>query len=166
MFNQTRRNFIKGVAYTSALSIGGISSLAMANSQKTADSVKTQTTGLPTCDISIPQEQTIGTEKVTLTNHTNRNVTINSISGAGLEHVNKHLTVKVNNLGKHADQGIVTLVPGEQLTFLVAALCTDECGNANNKNLFIPNVLAGQLSVSSDHPAFNGIIPLTVFETV
>jgi len=166
MFNQSRRTFIKGVAYSSALVAGGISSLAMA----TTDSMLSANasiggSALPTCDITIGPSQTIGTETVTLTNHTNSIVRFDSISGAGLEHVNKHLTVKVNKLGKHANQGTVTLAPGEQLSFVVAALSCDDCGNANNKNLFIPNMLAGQLTVNSNHPDFNGIIPLTVFET-
>jgi len=100
-----------------------------------------------------------------LTNHTNTNVIFDSISGTGLEHVNKHLAVKVNKLGKHANRDQVTLTPGEQLSFVVAVLSSDDSGNANNKNLFIPNMLTGQLTVSSNHPAFNGIIPLSVFET-
>lgn len=164
MINQSRRTFIKGAAYSSALTIGGLSSVAIA-----ADALTTKApvggAALPTCDISIAPHQTVGTEIVTLTNHTKSKVKFTSISAVGLEHVNKHLTVKVNKLGKHANTGVVILAPGEQLSFVVAAISCDECGNANNKNLFIPNVLAGQLSVSSDHPDFNGIIPLTVFET-
>ncbi len=166
MINQSRRTFIKGAAYSSVLTLGGISGLAMATGKNATSSASIDGSALPTCDISIAPNQTIGTEIVTLNNNTNTVVRINSISGSGLEHVNKHLTVKVNNVGKHENQGIVTLTPGEKLSFVVAALSTDECGNANNKNLFIPNMLAGQLNVSSDHPAFNGIIPLTVFETV
>lgn len=165
MFNQSRRTFIKGVAYSSALTAGGISGLAMAADSKVLSNASTGGSALPTCDISIGSNQTIGTEIVTLTNHTSSNVRFDSISGAGLEHINKHLTVKVNKLGKHANQATVTLTPGEQLSFVVAALSCDDCGNANNKNLFIPNMLAGQLTVKSNHPDFNGVIPLTVFET-
>ena len=164
MFNQSRRTFIKGVAYSSALTVGSLSGVALAT-DALATKAPVGGSALPTCDISISPSQTIGTEIVTLTNHTNSNVRFDSISGAGLEHINKHLAVKVNKLGKHANQATVTLAPGEQLSFVVAALSCDDCGNANNKNLFIPNMLAGQLTVSSNHPEFNGIIPLTVFET-
>ena len=164
MFNQSRRTFIKSVAYSSALTVGSLSSVAMAT--KALVTKKTiNGTALPTCDISIAPNQTLGTEIITLTNHTNTNVKFDSISGAGLEHVNKYLAVKVNNIGQHADQSTVTLAPGEQLSFVVAAISCDNCGKANNKNLFIPNMLAGKLTVRSDHPDFNGIIPLTVFET-
>lgn len=171
MFNQSRRTFIKGVAYSSALAAGGVSSIAMATSNSslkdTALSTNASSRGsaLPTCDISIAPHQTVGTEIVTLSNHTNSNVKFDNISGAGLEHVNKHLAVKVNKIGKHAGQRQVTLKPGEQLSFVVAAISCDDCGNANNKNLFIPNMLAGNLIIESNHPEFNGVIPLTVFET-
>lgn len=167
MFNQSRRTFIKGVAYSSALTVGSLTSVAMAT-----DVLATKTpvdsgvgSALPTCDISIKPSQNVGTEVVTLTNHTNSKVKFNSITSMGLQHVNKHLAVKVNKLGVHAGQGTVTLAPGEQLSFVVAALSSDDSGNANNKNLFIPNVLLGKLIVSSDHPEFTGIIPVTVFET-
>ncbi|MEH6456425.1 MAG: hypothetical protein V7749_08895 [Cocleimonas sp.] len=166
MFNQSRRTFIKGVAYSSALAAGGISGLAMATTDSQLSSNNSiRGSALPTCDISIAPHQSVGTEIVTLTNHTSRNVRFDSISGVGLEHVNKDLTVKVNKIGKHAGQDQVTLAPGEQLSFVVAAISCDDCGNANNQNLFIPNMLAGQLTVKSNHPDFNGVIPLTVFET-
>ena len=164
MFNQSRRTFIKGVAYSSALTVGGLSSVAMATEVLTTKKT-INGSALPTCDISIAPHQTVGTEIVTLTNHTNTNVKFDNISGAGLEKLNKYLAVKVNYIGKHADQTKVTLAPGEQLSFVVAAISCDDCGNANNKNLYIPNMLAGQLTLKSDHPDFNGIIPLTVFET-
>ena len=164
VFNQSRRTFIKGAAYSSALTIGGLSSVVIAADALTNEAA-INGSALPTCDISLKPSQTVGTEKVTLTNHTYSTVKVYSISGVGMEHVNKHIAVKVNKLGKHANTGIVTLAPGEQLSFVVAAISCDECGNANNQNLFIPKVLAGKLKVESDHPDFNGIIPLTVFET-
>lgn len=167
MFNQSRRTFIKGVAYSSALTVGGLSSAALAADALTTKSpiVASGGSALPTCDISIAPAQNVGTEIVTLTNHTNTKVTFKSISSMSMQHVNRHLAVKVNKLGVHAGQGTVALAPGEQLSFVVAALSSDDSGNANNKNLFIPNVLLGKLNVESDHPDFHGIIPVTVFET-
>ena len=163
MLNQSRRTFIKGFAYSSALAAVGASSLAMATNASVSKATHSGS-ALPTCDISIAPHQTVGTEIVTLTNHTSVNVKFNSISGLGLEHVNKDLAVKVNKIGKHVGQAQVTLEPGEQLSFVVAAFSCDDYGNTNNRNLFIPNMLAGQLTVESDHPDFNGVIPLTVFE--
>ena len=167
MFKQSRRTFIKGVAYSSALAAGGLSSLALANDVLATKDTTTAQLGsaLPTCDISIKPNQSIGTEIISLSNYTNKTVKLNSISSAHLQHVNEFLAIKINKIGKHAGQATVTLAPGEQLSFVVAAVSSDDSGNANNKNLFIPNVLLGKLEVSSDHPDFNGVIPVTVFET-
>ncbi len=162
MPNTTRRTFLKGLACGSALSIGGLSSVAMAKSSK-----QTISTGsaLPTCDIHLLPKQHIGTEILTLFNHTKTNVTLGTITPVGLEHVNSYLAVKVNKLGKHAGQNTVTLVPGERLQFVVAAISSDKYGNTSfNSSLPIPNVLAGQLRVSSNHKDFSGIIPVTVFD--
>lgn len=167
MFNQSRRTFIKGIAYSSVLTVGGLSSAAMATDALATKKpvIASGGSALPTCNISIAPAQTVGTEIVTITNHTNTNVRLDSISSMSLQDVNKHLAVKINNLGIHADLSVVTLGPGDQLSFVVAALSSDDSGNANNKNLFVPNVLLGKLNVESDHPDFNGIIPVTVFET-
>ena len=163
-YNQSRRTFIKSAAYSLALTAGGLHSVTSAADKLIKNKVLAGS-ALPTCDISLKPNQMIGTEKLSLTNHTNRDVRFDSISGIGLEDVNKYLTVKVNKLGKHEYQGAVVLAPGEQLSFVVSALSCDNYGNANSNNIFIPKVLAGKLRVESDHPDFNGFIPLTVFET-
>ena len=163
MSNTTRRTFLKGLACSSALSIGGLSSMAMAKSTKP---ILASGSALPTCDIRLLPQQHIGTETLTLFNHTQTNIKLGTITPVGLEHVNNYLAVKVNKLGKHAGQNAVTLAPGEQLQFVVAAISSDNNGNtSSNSSLPIPNVLAGQLKVSSDHRDFSGIIPVTVFDS-
>jgi len=146
MFNQSRRTFIKGAAYSSALAMGGLSSVAMA-----ADALATKT-------------PTVGTELVTLINHTASSVTFNSISGVGLTDIYQYLATKMNKLEKHTGQNVVTMAPGEQLSFVVAAMSSGDSVNANTKNLFITDVLDGHLAISRDYPEFNGIFPITVFE--
>lgn len=167
MTNQIRRKFLKGLAYSSVLSIGGLSSLAMAKpAHQKSMQASIGGSALPTCDIHLLPQQHIGTEILTLSNHTGIDITLNKITPVNLEHVNNFLAVKVNKLGKHAGQPTVTLAPGERLQFVVAAISSDNQGNTNyNSSLPIPNVLAGQLKVSSDHDAFNGIIPVTVFDS-
>ena len=59
-FTQSRRHFLKGVAYTSALSIGGLSSLAFA-------------TG--TC---AKQQKTLDKETLTLFNQSDKTVTLDA----------------------------------------------------------------------------------------
>lgn len=165
MSNTKRRTFLKGLACASALSVGGLSSIAMAKTSKSIKTMNVSGSALPTCDIQLLPKQHIGTEILTLFNHTQTNVTLGTITPVGLEHVSSYLAVKVNKLGKHADSNTVTLAPGEQLQFAVAAISSDKYGStSSNSALPIPNVLAGQLKVSSDHQDFNGIIPVTVFD--
>lgn len=166
MTNQTRRKFLTGLAYSSVLSIGGLSSLAMAMPGKKAMQARVEGSALPTCDIHLLPQQHFGTEILILTNHTDTDVTLDKITPINLENVNSYLTVKVNKFGKHAGQTTVTLAPGEHLELVVAAISSDNQSNAEyNSSLPIPNVLAGQLNVSSDHDDFNGIIPVTVFDS-
>ena len=152
MINQSRRTLIKTLGYGLALTAGGASTLAMA-------SVKTSkaSSALPSCDISICQQQTNGKEIVSLMNLTGKPVTLDAITPVGLEHVNGSLVVKLNNVS----DGAIKIEAGERFSFEVAAIGEDQRYN----ELQIPNVLAGHLSIKSDHPAFNGIIPVTVFDS-
>ncbi len=159
MLNKTRRTFLKGAAYGSALTVGGgLSSVAFALSSKKQAIEKTYAgSALPTCDISIMQQQTMGKEIVSLINHTDKTITLDSITPVGLEHVNGSLVVKINKV----EDGATTLKAGERLTFEVEAISA----NIIKDSLPVPNVLAGHLKINSDHAAFNGIIPVTVFDS-
>ena len=159
MINQSRRTILKGLGYGAALTAGGLaSSTAMALTTKSTN-IQTTGTSLPCCDITIYQQQSASKEIVSLMNLTDKRVTLNSITPVGLEHVNGSLVVKLNQVGEFS-KGAVTLNPGERLSFEIEAI------SKNNPidDLQIPNVLAGHLRITSDHPAFNGIIPVTVFD--
>ncbi len=153
MINQTRRQLIKTLGYGMALTAGGISTLAMAES----NAELTKATALPTCDISICQQQTNGKEIVSLMNLTKKSITLDAITPVGLEHINGSLVVKLNNVS----DGAVTIKAGERFTFEIEAISEKQKYN----ELQIPNVLAGHLKIKSEHPAFNGIIPVTVFDS-
>ncbi len=150
MINHSRRKVLKGMGYGIALSMTGVSSTALAFSEKQAD------VALPSCDITIYQRQTHGKEIVSLLNLTGQTVTLDSIEPVGLEHVNGSLVVKIN----HVADGKISLAEGERLTFEIEAISN----HPMQEGVFIPNVLAGHVKISSDHPAFNGIIPVTVFD--
>lgn len=141
MFNRSRRKFVKGVAYSSILAIGGLSGLALAGKDKTT-----------------------ANEVLTLINHTASNVTFSGISLAGSYDIYHYLAIKEVKLGKQDSQSIVTIAPGEQLSFVVATQSSNDSTNTNNKNLFITDVLEGHLAIKSDHRQFNGIFPITVFK--
>lgn len=136
MQNKSRRTFIKGATYATALTITGVASLSC----------------LATASEShVNQNQTEATEIVTLINHTSAPVRIDNISEVAINELN--------------DENMATIAPGAESSFIVPALSVKN-GSANNKNLFITDVMAGgQLFIKSDHPEFNGIFPTSVFET-
>jgi len=120
-FTPTRRRFLKGSAYASALAIGGAAGLI---SPVIAD------TG------SGSQYQPGDTEVIDLINHTASPVEFNG-------------------------QSPESIAPGESKSFIVVAQ-GGGANSANNKNVFITDVLANdQLAVSSAHAEFNGIFPIT-----
>jgi len=91
----------------------------------------------------------MATEIITLINHTSSVVTLDNISG-----------VAINDLN---DENIVSLAAGEESSFIVPAM-TEMSGSANNKNLFITDVMMdGKLAIQSDYVEFNGLFPASVF---
>ena len=156
MINQSRRTILKSLGYGAALTASGLASSAtMALASSAHD--KTMMSSLPSCDITIYQQQSVGKEIVSLMNLSDKTVTLDSITPVGLEHINGSLVVKLNQIAN----GTISLQPGERLSFEIEARSLD---NSDDDELQIPNVLAGHLRIQSDHPAFNGIIPVTVFD--
>ncbi len=149
MFNQSRRKFVKGVAYSSALTMGGISGVALAgNNNPSINSTN----------------QEFAKERITLINHTASSVSFCSISLSDSSDIYQYLAIKDNKLESHADQRVVTIAAGEQLSFVVATHKSNDSVNSvnlNNKNLFITDVLEHHLAIKSEHRQFNGIFPIT-----
>jgi len=155
MINQSRRTILKSLGYGTALAASGLASSAAMALAPSANNEK-MVSSLPSCDITIYQQQSVGKEIVSLMNLSHKTVTLDSITPVGLEHVNGSLVVKINQIAN----GTITLQPGERLSFEIEARSLDN----SNDELQIPNVLAGHLRIKSEHPAFNGIIPVTVFD--
>ncbi|MGB1309615.1 MAG: hypothetical protein ACPG47_00310 [Leucothrix sp.] len=160
MINQSRRTLLKGMGYSvAALATGGAASTVMAASKTVASKAAINPpiqSVLPTCDITIYLQQSVGKELVSLMNLTDQVVTLDSIKPVALEHINGSLVVKLNNIA----EGNVVMQPGERLAFEVEAI-----SQGTDDTLGIPNVLAGYVNITSDHPAFNGKIPVTVFDS-
>ena len=157
MINQSRRTLLKGLGYGVATVTAGLgSSAAMATLSKPASKAESMASALPTCDITIYQQQTSGKEIVSLMNLSDKPVTLDKVTPVGLEHVNGSLVVKVNKVS----DGVV-IEAGERLSFEVEAISA----NLLEDSAPIPNVLAGHLKLQSSHPSFNGIIPVTVFDS-
>ncbi len=96
-------------------------------------------------------DHAIDTEIVTLINHTASTITLDNISGVAITDLN--------------DENVVSIAAGEEASFIVPAL-SSKTGSANNKNLFITDVMNdGLLAIHSDYPEFNGLYPASVFAT-
>lgn len=156
MLDQSRRKVLKSIGYGIALSIStGASTTLLALAKEKAEN-KMPLSALPSCDITIYRQKTSAKEIVTLMNLTDKPITLDSIKPVGLEHINSSLVVNINNIA----DGATTLSPGERLSFEIEATSN----HPMQEGVFIPNVLAGHVSISSDHPDFNGVIPVTVFD--
>ena len=102
------------------------------------------------------QQQMGATEKVSLMNLTGQTVRLDEIQPVGLEQANNSLVVKLNNV----PQGKIIIQPGERFSFEVVATSKSQIDDG----LIVPNVAADHVRIKSAHPAFNGIIPVTVFD--
>lgn len=163
MISQSRRTLLKGMGCSvAALATGGAASTVLAASEGMVKPAASELVNqsmqfvMPTCDITIYMQQTVGKEIVSLMNLTDEPVTLDTIKPVGLEHINGSLVVKLNNV---ADGGVV-IQPRERLVFEVEAT-----SHASADDSGVPNVLAGYVNITSEHPAFNGKIPVTVFDS-
>ncbi|MEH6456429.1 MAG: hypothetical protein V7749_08915 [Cocleimonas sp.] len=154
--NQSRRSFLKGAAYTSILSIGGISGLAFADSSNSTSLSKAKP--LTDSSISIMQQQMLDKETVTLINHSDSPVLLDSHKPIHLEQVNGSLVVKVNQKDSDAFCGLVQISPRERITFDITTLRAD----FTNSDIFpIPTLAGNDVLLTSDHGAFNKVVAVS-----
>ena len=164
--NKTRRTFLKNAAYASALSVGGLSSLAFANSKKPAiDNSIGSIAGdriLGNTDIKILQETLHDREKVTLINQSGKLQMLDARQPISLHQVDGLLVVTVNQNDVDAVKGMVLMSPNERFTFDVKAIGIDvDTGITNTTDLpILTNLAENQLQIKSDHSVFNRIVPV------
>ena len=135
----SRRNFLKGAAYTSALSIGGISSLAFASS-KTNVSPET----LPT---------------VTLFNQSDKTVSLDAWKPVSLEKVNGWVVVKINKADElrsdTANQQTITLAAGQKLSFAVDSELAPLLKDSGD-----------YIVITNEYSALNNMVPVSIYDTL
>jgi len=135
----TRRNFLKSAAYTSVLSIGGVSSLAFANAKTDA-----KLENAPT---------------VTLFNQHDETVYLDPKQPISLEKVNGWVVVKINkatNLTSVSNkQQAITLTAGQRQSFEVdseiAPLLKD---------------IGDYIVITNEFSAFNNMVPISTYDTL
>jgi len=138
-FTQSRRTFLKGAAYTSALSIGGLSSLAFANSDSSKrDMHKT----------------------VTLFNQSDKTVALDAWQPVSLEKVNGWVVVKINKASEQvasetSNEQVVTLAAGQRLSFAIdseLAPMLKETGD--------------YIVITNEYSALNNMVPISTYDTL
>ena len=160
--NKTRRHFLKGAAYVSALSIGGISNLSLAaKSTKAVENSANTLSGdriLGNSDIKIIQETLFDREKVTLINQSGKLQMLDARQPISLQQLNGSLVVTVNQDDANSTNGMVLMSPNERFTFDVKAIGID-VGNADNLPT-LTNLAENKLQIISQHSVFNRIVPV------
>ena len=162
-FTQSRRNFLKGAAYSTALSvgaIGGLSSFAFANSSNSANLSEAGVNELTDSSLSIMQQQMLDKETVTLFNNSDVPVMLDAHKPIHLEQINGSLVVKANQIcsDSAAFCGLVQISPRERVSFDITTLRAD----FTNSEIFpIPTLSGNDVLLSSEHGAFNKVITVS-----
>ena len=166
MSNQTkfipsRRNFLKGAAYTSALSVAGISSFAYAITTDTS-TVGGKTASVANGDISVMQQKMLHKETVSLINNSDEAVTLDALHPVTIEGHNGSLIVKPNLIESAASGSTIIMQPRERISFEIQTT-----GSIfSHAEISDANILAGkQLHISSNHSGFNRLIPAPTRKT-
>ena len=164
-FTASRRKFLKSSAAVSALSITGLSGLAVAARAKpTVDALSgaglTGDRVLGDGGIKIIQQTLFDREKVTLINQSAKLQMLDARQPVSLYQSNGGLVVSVNQDDVKAVNGMVVMSPGDEWTFDVKAIGIEV---HNNTNLPVLTGLAEhELQISSTHAVFNRIVPVQV----
>ena len=162
--NQSRRNFLKGTVYTTALSvgaIGGLSSLAFANSvgSKAKSDAITSTND---SDINIMQQKMLHKEAVTLFNKSDDAIMLDALHPIKIIRVNGSLQIKPNYIESSACCGMIMILPRQRIAFDIQTTG----GHFSSAEIQDVSKLDGQqLHVTSEHFAFNKLIPVSNFDS-
>jgi len=145
----TRRDFLKGTAYTSALSIVGIPSLALANSEGA------HSAGLKS---GIVGGATLST--VTLSNQSDKPVTLDPIKPVSLEKVNGWMVVKINKAAEQDPTVVgseyqIVLAAGQEASFAVESELAPMLTQSDR-----------QIVITNEYSALDNLVPITTVNTM
>ena len=137
----TRRNFLKGAAYTSALSIGGVSGVAFAANNNNS-------------------KVNASTSQITLFNQSDRTVALDATQPVNLKKVKGWVLVEIN---KASDESIlnlkmdeiITLSAGQQLAFEVDSELAPLLKDSGD-----------HIVITNEYGALNNTVPVTTYDTL
>ena len=137
----SRRSFLKGAAYTSALSIGGLSNLAFATG-KLCENTRAET--LP---------------RVTLFNKSDKTVVLDAWQPVSLEKVNGWVVVKINKAEELSSEAsnlqTISLAAGQKSSFAIdseLAPMIKETGD--------------YIVITNEYSALNNMVPVSTYDTL
>ena len=136
-FTQSRRHFLKGVAYTSALSIGGLSSLAFA-------------TGA-----CANQQKTLDKETLTLFNQSDKTVTLDATKPVSLELVNGWVVVKINKQTEQSTGKAISLAAGQRQSFAINPELAPMLKDSGD-----------YIVITSEFSVLNNMVPVTTYDAM
>jgi hypothetical protein len=156
---QSRRSFLKGAAYTSLLSLGGLSSLAFATNGVAKKNTVTaiNSAGTSSSAISVTQQNMLDRETITLINQSDKLAMVDALKPISLEQLNGSLVVNVNQIESEARNGMIAISPGEHIIFDIKAAAADF---TNVDRLPMTNLAVNHLQITSEHSIFNRIVPV------
>jgi len=159
--NRSRRKFLKGAAYTSIISISGLSSLAFANS----DVTKSTSDGINSANydgIKIMQQQMLHKEAVTLFNMSDDEIMLDALHPIHITRVNGSLQIKPNFIESSLSSGMIMILPRERIAFDIQITG----GHFSSAEIQDISKLKGQrLHITSEHFAFNKLIPVSNYDS-
>jgi len=132
----TRRNFLKGAAYASALSVGGLSSVALAQSASPKEYIVSGSSA----------------SAVTLFNQSAKTVALNASQPVSLEKVNGWVVVKINKASEQ-DSSEITLAPGQKLSFAV-----------NPELAPMLTETGGDIVITNEYSALDNMVPVATYD--
>ncbi len=167
-FTQSRRNFLKSATYSSVLSMGtigalsGFSSMVFANTDATkltSDAINSATHS----EINIMQQQMLHKEAVTLFNTSDDAIMLDALHPIKIFKVNGSLQIKPNFVETSACCGMIMILPRQRIAFDIQTTG----GHFSSAEIQDVSKLSGQqLHVTSEHFAFNKLIPVSSSDSV
>lgn len=158
-FTKSRRTFLKGAAYTSALSLGGLSGLAFAAKNTTADKMASASAEMANSGISIMQQKTLTGETVTLINQSDKIIMLDALKPVSLDQFKGQLIVRVNQIESEAFNGMIAVSPSERISFEIKSVGSDF---TNADILPLENLDENHLQITSENSTFNRIVPVNI----
>ena len=136
----SRRNFLKGAVYTSALSIGGLSGAALAGSATPNQFIVTDTTSA----------------SVTLMNQTAKPVALDATQPVSIEKINVWMVVKVNKATDIGSGQILNLEAVQDLSLSIDAELAPMMVNHKQQTVMHRTIFVGNdnFPASLYHPTF------------